>query len=75
MKDNPKKITPSEKYPRLEPTLEAENLVNPEMVGVTDRKKHIYSFVHQGKAVSFLPTNICVKDVNNLMGSESQTLK
>ena len=36
MKDNPKKITPSEKYPRLEPTLEAENLVNPEMVGVTD---------------------------------------
>ena len=73
MKDNPTKITTNERYPRLEPNepeLIAENLVNAEMVGVTDKRVHKYSFIHQGKAVSFLSTKIFVKDVNNLIDSK-----
>jgi hypothetical protein len=55
MTEHPEKITTSEPYPKLEPKLEEENLVNAEMVGATDRGAHKYSFVHQGKAVAFLP--------------------
>ena len=67
MKDNPKKITKNVKFPRLEQKLEELNLINAEMVGATDTKAHKYSFVHQEKAVAFLPTKIIVKDVNNLI--------
>ena len=70
MEENPKKITRNQKFPRLEPKLEEENLVNAGMVGATDKKAHKYSFIHQGKAVSFLNTKIFVKDVNNLIDSK-----
>ena len=46
MKDNPTKITASERFPKLEPKLEEENLVNAEMVGVTGKRGHKYSFVY-----------------------------
>ena len=67
MKKNPTRITNDVKFLRLEPKLEEENLVNAEMVGVTDIRGHKYCFVHQGKAVAFLASKIIVKDVNNLI--------
>ena len=67
MKENPTKITASERFPKLEPKLEEENLVNAEMVGATGKRGHKYSFVYQGKVVSFLSTQVFVKDVNNLL--------
>ena len=55
MKENPKKITANEKYPKLErEKLLEENLVNAEMVGVTGKRAHVNSFVYQGKAVAFI---------------------
>lgn len=70
MKENPTKITANEKYPRLEPKLVEEDLINAEMVGQTDKKAHKYSFVHQEKVVAFLSMKIIVKDVNNLIDSK-----
>ena len=67
MKDNHEKITRNVRFPRLEQKLEEENLINAEMVGATDTKAHKYSFVHQEKAVAFLPLKIIVRDVNNLI--------
>ena len=55
MKENPKKITANEKYPKLErQELVEEDLINAEMVGKTGKRAHVNSFVYQGKAVAIL---------------------